>query len=73
MLQAFADTRGILQFTTVVLASNLALTMCLTSALGLSGAAVATLLSAGLGWWLYLRRIGQHLGVGLGRVMPWRV
>jgi len=73
MLQAFADTATILKFTVVILVCNLALSIPLTLVLGISGTALATLISAGVGWILYLRRIGHHLETGLAKVLPWRI
>ncbi|ACY15635.1 polysaccharide biosynthesis C-terminal domain-containing protein [Haliangium ochraceum] len=71
ILQAHADTASILRFTMISLLSNLVLSVPLTWLLGLSGPALATLLSALVTWYVYLKRIGVHLGVGLGAVFPW--
>lgn len=72
ILQAYADTRSILRLTLIILVVNLVLSVPLTMLLGLPGPALATLLSSLAGWYLYLRRIGHHLQVGLGEAFPWR-
>lgn len=72
MLQAHEDTRSILRFTWISLAANAALSLPLTLLLGFPGPALAALLAAMITWYAYLRRIGHHLGVGIGGVFPWR-
>lgn len=71
VLQAYADTRSILRITLTILVFNLILSVPLTMSLGLPGPALATMISALTGWYLYLRRIGHHLQVGLGEAFPW--
>jgi O-antigen/teichoic acid export membrane protein len=72
VLQAYADTSSILRFTLFSLLINGALSVPLTLLLGLPGPALAALLAALVTWYVYLQRIGYHLGVGLRRVFPWR-
>lgn len=71
LLQACNDTRSILRFTFVSLACNAILSVPLTLLLGLPGPALAALVSAKLSWYVYLRRICHHLGVGMRQVFPW--
>ena len=72
ILQAYADTRSILRFTLISLVSNAALSVPLTLLMGLPGPALAALLASLISWYVYLRRIGHHLEVGLRQVFPWR-
>ncbi|HWN70012.1 MAG TPA: oligosaccharide flippase family protein [Haliangium sp.] len=72
LLQAHDDTGSILRFTLLNLAANAGLSVPLTLLVGLPGAALASLLSAMMTWYMYLRHIARHLDVGLGQVFPWR-
>ncbi|MFH2009811.1 MAG: oligosaccharide flippase family protein [bacterium] len=70
MMQTFGDTKGILAFTLTTLLVNLVLSVPFTWALGIPGTALATLIATYLGFYLYLRRIGKHLGLPFWRVLP---
>jgi O-antigen/teichoic acid export membrane protein len=72
MLQAHDDTRSILRFTLINLAVNGVLSVPLTLLMGLPGPALAAFLSAMVTWYMYLRGIARHLGVGLRQTFPWR-
>ncbi len=72
MLQTFGDTRTILVLTLLGLGANLVLNIPLTLLLGISGTALATLLSMMLVVFLYLRRIAHHLESSLTNVVPLR-
>jgi O-antigen/teichoic acid export membrane protein len=72
VLQAYADTSSILRFTFVNLVVNAILSVPLTLLLGLPGPALAALLAAMITWYAYLRRICEHLSVGLRQIFPWR-
>lgn len=71
LLQAYDDTRSILRYTLINLATNAVLSVPLTLLLGLPGPALAALLAAMVTWYMYLRRIGHHLDAGLRQVFPW--
>jgi O-antigen/teichoic acid export membrane protein len=70
ILQAFGDTRGLLRVTLVLLAANVALSLPLTYAFGITGTVVGGVLANALAWTQMLRRIGRHLKLPAWRVLP---
>lgn len=71
LMQAFDDNRVLLYITATMVIANLSLSIPFTYFLGIGGTALATLISALLGWGLYLRRIGRHLETGIAGALPW--
>lgn len=70
ILQAFGDSKGVLQMSVQLVVLNLVLSIPATLAFGIVGTAASTLLANIVNWWLYLRRIGRHLDVPAHRVLP---
>src|SRR5690606_26633793 len=71
VLQAFGDTRTILKITSRMVLVNAALSVPATYAIGVTGAAVGTLVASGVGWWGYQARIAELVGERVAAVMPW--
>lgn len=72
VLQARADTRGILRITCWMLVANGVLSVPMTLWMGIVGTATATVMASALGWVLYQHRIARHLELPVGAVLPWR-
>jgi hypothetical protein len=72
ILRSAGDTRSIWASSLVLLVGNLALSALLTVWLGITGAALGTLLANIPAWIFVLTRIAKTLDVGLGSVFPWK-
>lgn len=72
VLRAYADTRSILWLNVLRLGCNVVWIGALVRALGLKGAALATVLAFAVAKAGALVRIARLMGVGLARVLPWR-
>lgn len=72
ILRSAGDTRSIWASSLVLLVGNLALSALLTVWLGITGAALGTLLANIPAWIFVLTRIAKTLDVGLGGVFPWK-
>jgi len=72
MLQATNQTRLLVRTSTLILLTNLVLTVPLTLLIGSNGAAIATVVANIPAWLLTLSRIGRAMGGGIGVALPWR-
>ncbi len=70
ILQAFGDTRSILRITSILLLTNIVLSVPFTFAFGIIGTALSTFVSNMVSWTLALYAIGKHLGVRPSKVLP---
>ncbi len=70
VLQAFGQTTAILRITLVMVLVNLVCNVPMTLWLGLPGTALATLISAYVGWYLYVRTIAADLELPVWEAFP---
>jgi O-antigen/teichoic acid export membrane protein len=72
ILQALERPRVVLASATIMVGTNLILTVPLTLWLGFPGAALATVIATAPAWWFVMREIADGLRVRTRDVMPWR-
>lgn len=72
MLQATNQTPLLVRTSSLIVLTNLALTVPLTLLIGYNGAAVATVIANIPAWILTLSRIGRAMGGGIRIALPWR-
>lgn len=70
ILQAFDDTKGVMYLSINLVVANILLTIPLTIYFGIIGAALGTLIANLYNWYIYLRRIGNHMNISPKRVLP---
>lgn len=73
MLRAAGDTRSLWWASFVQLGANVVLSLPLTLAVGMVGAAVAMLAANVVAWLYVLVRIGRVMHVGFRQAFPWRL
>lgn len=70
ILQAFGDTKGILNLSLTLLAINLGLSIPATYFFGIVGTALATLIANIINWYFILRKVGRHMDIPFYKVIP---
>jgi O-antigen/teichoic acid export membrane protein len=71
MLQAIGRVRLLVTTSTLIILTNLCLTVPLTRYIGYNGAAIATTLAYAPAWLVSLRAIGEAWGGGIRNALPW--
>jgi O-antigen/teichoic acid export membrane protein len=70
ILQAFADTKGILKLSIQLVVLNMVLSIPFTLLFGIVGTATGTLLANIINWVFTVKRIGRHLEIKAKKVIP---
>lgn len=70
ILQAFGDTRGVFYLSLNLVVANIILSIPLTIYFGIVGTAAGTFIANFYNWIITLKRIGRHMDLPAGKVLP---